>query len=45
MERLKFELLYCWFVGLGIDYAVWDHSPFSKNRDRRLGERWWKPWE
>lgn len=25
-----------WFVGLGIDDAVWDHSTFSKNRDRLL---------
>jgi transposase len=23
MERLKFNLLYRWIVGLGIDYAVW----------------------
>ncbi len=36
MERLKFDLLYRWFVGLGIDDAVWDHSVFSKNRDRLL---------
>ena len=36
MERLQFDLLYCWFVGLGIDDAVWDHSVFSKNRDRLL---------
>ena len=33
MERLKFDLLYRWFVELGIDCAVWDHSPFSKNGD------------
>ena len=31
MERLQFDLLYRWFVGLGIDDAVWDHSVFSKN--------------
>jgi hypothetical protein len=24
MERLKFDRLYRWFVGLGIDDAVWD---------------------
>ena len=36
MERLQFDLLYRWFVGLGIDDAVWDHSVFSKNRDRLL---------
>jgi len=34
MERLEFDLLFRWFVGLGIDDAVWDHSTFSKNRDR-----------
>lgn len=36
MERLEFDLLFRWFVGLGIDEAVWDHSSFSKNRDRLL---------
>jgi transposase len=36
MERLEFDLLFRWFVGLGIDDAVWDHSTFSKNRDRLL---------
>ena len=36
MERLEFDLLFRWFVGLGIDEAAWDHSTFSKNRDRLL---------
>src|ERR1700676_3410779 len=36
MERLEFDLLFRWFVGLGIDDAAWDHSVFSKNRDRLL---------
>jgi transposase len=36
MERLQFDLLFRWFAGLGIDDAVWDHSVFSKNRDRLL---------
>jgi transposase len=35
MERLEFDL-FCWFVGIGVDDAVWDHSTFSKNRDRLL---------
>jgi transposase len=26
----------CWFVGLGIGEPAWDHSTFSKNRDRLL---------
>ena len=36
MERLEFDLLFRWFVGLGIDDPVWDHSVFSKNRDQLL---------
>ena len=36
MERLDFDLLFRWFVGLGVDDAVWDASTFSKNRDRLL---------
>jgi transposase len=36
MERLEFDLLFRWFVGLGIDDRVWDASTFSKNRDRLL---------
>jgi transposase len=34
MERLDFDLR--WFVGIGIDDPVWDHSTFWKNRDRLL---------
>ncbi len=36
MERLEFDLLFRWFVGIGVDDAAWDHSTFSKNRDRLL---------
>src|SRR5919202_218460 len=36
MERIEFDLLFRWFVGLGVDDPVWDHSTFSKNRDRLL---------
>src|SRR5215207_1474125 len=36
MERLEFDLLFRWFVGLGLDDPIWDHSTFSKNRDRLL---------
>ena len=36
MERLEFDLLFRWFVGLGVDDPDWDHSTFSKNRDRLL---------
>jgi len=36
MERLEHDLLFRWFVGIGVDDAAWDHSSFSKNRDRLL---------
>ena len=36
MERLEFDLLFRWFVGLWADEPAWDHSTFSKNRDRLL---------
>ena len=36
MERMEFDLLFRWFVGLGVDDMAWDHSSFSKNRDRLL---------
>ena len=36
MERMEFDLLFRWFVGLGADEPVWDASTFSKNRDRLL---------
>ncbi len=36
MEQLDYNLLYRWFVGLAPDDPVWDHSTFSKNRDRLL---------
>lgn len=36
MERLDYDLMFRWFVGLGIDDKVWNHSVFSKNRDRLM---------
>ena len=36
MEQLQYNLLFRWFVGLSMDAPVWDHSVFSKNRDRLL---------
>ena len=36
IERLAYNLLFRWFVGLSVDEPVWDHSTFSKNRDRLL---------
>ncbi|MES0875447.1 IS5 family transposase [Sinimarinibacterium thermocellulolyticum] len=34
MEQLDYNLLFRWFVGLGVDDEVWDASTFAKNRDR-----------
>jgi transposase len=36
MEQLRYNLLFRWFVGLGMDDAVWDPTTFTKNRDRLL---------
>jgi transposase len=36
LDRLEFDLLFRWFVGVGVDDPVWDRSTFSKNRDRLL---------
>ncbi len=36
MEQLHYNLLFRWFVGLGIDDPVWDPTVFCKNRDRLL---------
>lgn len=36
VERIDTDLLFRWFVGLGIEDAVWDATTFSKNRDRLL---------
>lgn len=36
MERLDYDLMFRWFVGLAMDDRVWNHSVFSKNRDRLM---------
>jgi len=36
MEQIDYNLLFRWFVGLGIDDAVWAPTTFTKNRDRLL---------
>ena len=36
MEQLSYNLLFRWFVGLGIDDEVWDPTTFTKNRERLL---------
>src|SRR5882762_2895850 len=36
MEQLQYNLLFRWFVGLGVDEPVWVPTVFTKNRDRLL---------
>src|SRR5262249_28147508 len=36
VERLHYNLLFRWFVGLSMDDRVWDVTVFTKNRDRLL---------
>lgn len=36
MEQMEYNLLFRWFVGLGIDDPVWVPTVFTKNRDRLL---------
>jgi len=36
MEQLHYNLLFRWFVGLGVDDPVWVPTVFTKNRDRLL---------
>jgi transposase len=36
MEQLDYNLLFRWFVGLGMDDPIWDVTVFTKNRQRLL---------
>ena len=36
VEQLRYNMLYRWFVGLPLHEAPWDHSTFTKNRERLL---------
>ncbi len=36
VEHIQYNLLYKWFLDMGVDEEVWDASTFSKNRDRFL---------
>jgi transposase len=36
IEQLEYNLLFRWFVGLGMDDPIWDATTFTKNRDRLL---------
>jgi transposase len=35
-EQLDYNLLFHWFVGFSADEPIWDHSTFTKNRDRLI---------
>jgi transposase len=36
VEQMEYNLLFRWFVGLGMDERVWDATSFTKNRERLL---------
>lgn len=38
VEQLDYNLMFRWFVGLGVDDKVWDRTTFCANRDRILDE-------
>jgi transposase len=35
-EQLNYNMLYRWFVGLGMEDVAWDHSTYTQNRDRLI---------
>ncbi len=35
-ERLRYDLLFKWFLGLNVEDDAFDHSSFAKNRERLL---------
>jgi transposase len=36
MEQMEYNLLFRWFVGMGVNEDVWDPTSFTQNRDRFL---------
>src|SRR5258707_15751568 len=38
IEKLQYNLLFRWFVGMEMDEAVWNHAVYRKNRERLLNE-------
>jgi transposase len=38
MEQLDYNLMFRWFVGMEMDETVWEHTVFSKNRERLLNQ-------
>ncbi len=35
-DQLSYNMLFRWFVGLGMEDAAWDHSTYTHNRDRLI---------
>src|SRR4029079_2843781 len=35
-EQLGYNMLFRWFVGLGMEDRAWDHSTYTQNRDRLI---------
>jgi len=36
VEQIGYNVLFRWFLGLGLDEEVWDHSTFSTNQERLI---------
>lgn len=36
VEQLHYNLLYRWFVGMGMEETIWDASSFTRNRQRLI---------
>jgi len=37
VEQIHYNFLFRWFLGMGLDEKVWDHSSFTQNNDRLIG--------
>lgn len=35
-EQLGYNMLFRWFIGLGMEDSAWDHSTYTHNRDRLI---------
>lgn len=37
VEQIRYNFLYRWFLGMGLEEQVWDHSSFTTNHERLIG--------
>jgi len=37
VEQIHYNFLFRWFLGMGLDEQIWDHSSFTKNNKRLIG--------